>query len=101
MPKKYKTAEEALAAYEELCGDARELLAGDPNPEYPEYKGKSISEVHELFEKWQIEEAYKIVQRQNELVDALDFDTVEESDKYYSSIRECEALDKIRRMVGE
>ena len=101
MSKTYKTAEEALAVYEDLCSDARILLACGPNPLDPEYKGKSMSEVLEMFNEWKIEEAKKIAQRQNEWADSLDFDTLEESNKFYNSISDCFELEKVRKMAGE
>jgi len=101
MSKTYKTAEEALDAYEDICSDARLLLTCGPDPLDPEYKGKSMSEVLSLFDEWKIKEAKRIAQRHNEWADSLDFDNQEECDKFYNSISDCHELEKVRKMAGE
>ena len=101
MKKNYTTVCEAIAAYEDICGDARYLFAGGPNPEYSEYKGKSMTEILELYKQDQAEEACEIAQRYNDFFDAVDLDTEEEWDEFYRSIRYCSELEKARKLAGD
>ena len=99
--KKFKNASEAYAEYRDISSDARQLLTCGPNPQHPDYTGKDIPEVLELFEEWKIEEAGRISKRYDAWYDAV-CDCIDDITEWDELMRDCDEdpdLYKVIRMA--
>ena len=101
--KKFKSVAEAYAEYSDICGDCRALLYGQPNPEYPAFKGKTLAEIKEITEELDVKEATRLFKRFSAWRDAVE-DSIFESDDWNELMSMCgedQDLYKVLNMAEE